>query len=155
MKIEILTNNVKETIKLGEIIGKHLFPGSVVTLEGDLGAGKTTFTKGIALSMKIEDTINSPTFTIMRNYEGDNNLNHIDAYRLEGIGYDYDLEEYIYSDDITVIEWALNIKDSIPNEALNINIFRIDDNSRKFEIVSTNSKYIELFEVLKNELFDN
>ncbi len=74
---------------------EFLFEGFVLCLDGDLGAGKTTFTKFLGKYMGIEDTINSPTFTIMKIYDGKIPLYHMDVYRLQGIGVDYELEEYI------------------------------------------------------------
>lgn len=149
MKKKIIVKNINETLNLGELLSKHLYPGACVTLEGDLGAGKTTFTKGIAKGLGITDVVNSPTFTIMKNYEGDLQLNHLDAYRLGNIGLDYDLEEYIYGDGVAVVEWAQHIKDSIPRDALNIIITRVDDDVRSFEIETTNDKFLEFLKGVK------
>lgn len=141
---KIYTNEVEETIELGEKIGSLLFPGAVITLNGDLGAGKTTFTKGIAKGLNIGRVVNSPTFTIMKIYEGDLVLYHMDVYRLSGIGYDYDLEEYIYGNGVCVIEWSENIKDSI-DEHLQIDI-TLKDGQRVFEISSEHEKYNKIME---------
>ncbi len=145
MKI-IYTTEVEETIELGERIGSILFPGAVITLNGDLGAGKTTFTKGIAKGLNITRVVNSPTFTIMKIYEGDLILYHMDVYRLNGIGFDYDLEEYIYGEGVCVIEWSENIKDSI-DEYLRIDI-TLKDGRRMFEISSNSTKYQKIMESL-------
>ena len=118
MKI-IYTKNAEETIKLGRTIGNLLFSSAIITLNGDLGAGKTTFTKGIAQALGVERVVNSPTFTIMKVYEGRLTLYHMDVYRLEGIGYDYDLEEYLYGDGVSVVEWSDNIKNSLEGFLLN------------------------------------
>ena len=138
------TNTVEETIEFGEKLGSLLFPGAVVTLNGDLGAGKTTFTKGIAKALGVTRVVSSPTFTIMKMYEGKYPLYHMDVYRLEGIGYDYDLEEYIYGDGVCVIEWSENIKDSI-DDYLRIDI-TIENGSRQFEISDESGKYKEIME---------
>ncbi len=143
---EIITKEVEETIALGEQIGEQLFPGAVITLNGDLGAGKTTFTKGIAKALGVTRVVNSPTFTIMKVYEAELPLYHMDVYRLEGIGYDYDLEEYIYGDGVCVIEWSENIKDSL-EDYLEINI-RIEDGSRVFRITDESGKYEKVMEQL-------
>src|SRR5690606_22621171 len=108
-----------------------LKPGNVLTLEGDLGAGKTTFTKGLAKGLNIKRAVTSPTFTIMKQYEGTVPLYHIDAYRLEHSEEDIGFEEYMYGDGITVIEWATFIEDYLPNERLMITIQYVDEQTRK------------------------
>ena len=116
MEKVLITTSEQETIDLAARFAKVLFSGAILTLHGDLGAGKTTFTKGIAKGLGISQEVTSPTFTIMKQYPGSPGLTHIDAYRLEGIGFDYDLEEAIYSDNISVIEWSEHIKDSIERD---------------------------------------
>lgn len=131
---EIVINNIKEMKNFAEIIGESVFPGFLLCLEGDLGAGKTTFTKFLGSKMGITDMINSPTFTILKVYEGELPLFHMDVYRLSGIGMDYDLEEFIYGDGVCVIEWYKNIKESLPNEKLVIEMEIIDENKRRLKI---------------------
>lgn len=125
------TNSEIETKRLAHKLALLLKPGDVLTLEGDLGAGKTTFTKGLGQALGIERTINSPTFTIMKQYNGEINLYHIDAYRLEDSEDDIGLEEYLPSDGITVVEWAVFIEDLLPDERLNIKIEYQSENERK------------------------
>ncbi len=143
--MKIITNNELETIEFGERLGKKIFKGAVVTLNGDLGAGKTTFTKGFARGLGITEIVNSPTYTILKIYEGKIPLYHIDAYRLSSIGYDYDLEEYIYGDGITVIEWSENIKDSIDHH-LKITIEIVDEK----RVLTLESEYQEYKKILEN-----
>lgn len=142
----IKTKTVEETIELGRKIGEKLSAGTIITLNGDLGAGKTTFTKGLALGLDIERTVSSPTFTIMKIYDGRLPLYHMDVYRLSGIGFDYDLEEYIYGDGVAVVEWSENIGDEIETH-LEINI-NIVDGLREFEVISHDDKYKEVLECL-------
>lgn len=140
----LYTNDANETINLGETIGKLLKCGDVVLLDGDLGAGKTTFTKGIGKALGVKRVINSPTFTIVKEYRGDNvKLYHLDLYRLDGVGEDFDLEEYFSNESICVCEWPFQASDLLPKEYLMINIKRIDDNKRKF-IITSNGKYDSL-----------
>ena len=96
----IRINNLDETIELGKQLGELLKPNMLITLSGDLGAGKTTFTKGIGLGLEIKKIINSPTFTILKQYQGRLNLSHFDAYRLEGQDDDLGFEEIFDSDDV-------------------------------------------------------
>ena len=135
MIYEVKINNLNEMDNFAQEIAKHLFPGFVLCLAGDLGAGKTTFTQFLGKAMGINDSINSPTFTIMKNY--DNNplsLTHIDAYRLEGVFRDMELEEYIFGNRVCVIEWYAYIQDSLPEDFLAIHIAFINESERKLSI---------------------
>ncbi len=149
MNKEIIINNLEEMQSFAEKIGKAVFPGFLLCLEGDLGAGKTTFTKFFGAKIGISDVINSPTFTILKIYEGKLPLYHMDVYRLEGIGMDYELEEYIYGNGICVIEWYKNIIESIPKEKLVIEIKIIDLNKRLLKIEGT-GKYEEIVKKISN-----
>ncbi len=146
---EIIVNNLDEMKEFAEGIGKTVFPGFLLCLEGDLGAGKTTFTKYFGKSMGVVDNINSPTFTILKIYDGDNILYHMDVYRLMGIGMDFELEEYIYGDGVCVIEWYKNIIESIPEEKLVIEIEIIDLNKRLLKIEGF-GKYEEIVNKISN-----
>ncbi|MGM9972303.1 MAG: tRNA (adenosine(37)-N6)-threonylcarbamoyltransferase complex ATPase subunit type 1 TsaE [Anaeroplasmataceae bacterium] len=131
----IYTNNYEDTIKLGYLIGQRLVGGDVVLLDGDLGAGKTTFTKGIGKALGVSKVINSPTFTIVKEYNGTNiKLYHLDLYRLDGVGDDFDLEEYFSNEAICVCEWPFQAVDVLPVDYLMITIKRIDDNKREFTL---------------------
>lgn len=131
---ELIINDIKEMQLFAEEIGSQIFPGFLLCLEGDLGAGKTTFTKFLGAKMGITDMINSPTFTILKIYEGIIPLYHMDVYRLSGIGMDYDLEEFIYGEGVCVVEWYKNISESIPPEKIVIEIEIIDENKRLLKI---------------------
>jgi len=112
-------HSLAEMREFAHLCARHMTAGFVLGLEGDLGAGKTTFTQFLGEALGIEGVINSPTFTIMKVYEeGRLPLYHIDAYRLDGIGADYDLEEYIDGEGIAVIEWYSRILKSMPEEYL-------------------------------------
>lgn len=145
MHKEIVINNITEMKQFAENIGGLVFPGFLLCLEGDLGAGKTTFTKFLGAKMGITDMINSPTFTILKVYEGKIPLYHMDVYRLMGIGMDYDLEEFIYGEGVCVIEWYQNIIGSLPPEKLVIEMEIVDENKRllKIEGVGIYEKVIE------------
>jgi len=146
---ELVIDGLKEMEIFAEKVGKEVFPGFLLCLEGDLGAGKTTFTKFLGKNIGIEDMINSPTFTIMKIYEGDLDLFHMDVYRLQGIGSDYDLEEYIYGDGVCVIEWYKNIIDSLPHEKLVIEI-EIMDASKRLLKIEGEGKYEEIVNKISN-----
>ncbi len=137
--MEIITNSVEETIYLGKSIANTLRSGDVVLLNGDLGAGKTHLVKGIAQGLGIKDTITSPTFTIENKYKGSKaKLNHFDVYRVndEDEILDIGFEESIYSDAVSVIEWSDLIKGILPEEYIDIRIYRdpILENKRRINI---------------------
>ncbi|MGP4042603.1 tRNA (adenosine(37)-N6)-threonylcarbamoyltransferase complex ATPase subunit type 1 TsaE [Gracilibacillus sp. D59] len=125
------TKTEEETRRLANELALLLSPGQVLTLEGDLGAGKTTFTKGLGAGLGVRRTINSPTFTIVKEYMGEIPLYHMDAYRLEDIQEDIGFDEYFNGDGITVVEWASFIEEFLPEERLQIQIKRIDEHTRK------------------------
>ncbi|HLR04142.1 MAG TPA: tRNA (adenosine(37)-N6)-threonylcarbamoyltransferase complex ATPase subunit type 1 TsaE [Virgibacillus sp.] len=141
---KIETRSEDETIRLAEKLASLLKPGDVITLEGDLGAGKTTFTKGIARGLGVKRVVNSPTFTIVKEYSGELPLYHMDVYRLEDSEEDIGFSDYFDGDGISVVEWAQYIKDYLPGEYLNINISYVDEHKRliKFQPKGVHFTYV-------------
>lgn len=141
-------DNLEKTEEFGENLGSLLRPSDVVCLNGDLGAGKTTLTKSIGKGMGIEDYITSPTFTIINEYYSKLNLYHFDTYRLENIddieylGFD----EYFYGDGVCIIEWADKIRNFLPEEYLELNISKLDENKRRIEIIAVGDRWLDLLE---------
>ena len=142
---KVLMNSREETISLGTRIGRKLQAGDVLVLDGDLGAGKTTFTKGLAVGLDIPDLIKSPTFTIIREYhDGRLPLYHMDAYRLENGGAeDLGLEEYFDSDGVSVVEWAQFVEDELPADFLAIHFRRTDDDNKRVLIFGPHGQHFE------------
>jgi tRNA threonylcarbamoyladenosine biosynthesis protein TsaE len=138
------TKSVEETSKIGEQLGKLLNKGNIVCLSGDLGAGKTAFSKGIAKGLGVEDYVTSPTYTIINEYEGRLPLYHFDVYRLNNVEEMYELgyEEYFFGDGVVVLEWADVVRDIIPGERLWITILNTKgDNSREIIVEPTGEVY--------------
>lgn len=131
----------QEMLLLGESIGKHAFSNMVITMHGDLGAGKTMLSKGIAKGMGVSGVVNSPTFTIMKIYQGKFVLYHMDVYRLDNANDDFDLEEYFEKDGVCIIEWAEHIQEILPKDFLDVQIIRIDDTTREVQITASSSTY--------------
>lgn len=138
-KITLESASVEETIAHAKQFAQTLTKGCVIVLDGDLGVGKTAFTKGIALGLDIEDTITSPTFTLLKEYEGRLDLKHIDAYRLEGIDSDsLGLFDLMDDNSVVVLEWGsfLDDLDFSPNYTISIR-FK-DETERSIEIKEHN-----------------
>jgi len=136
------TQSIEQTEKLGQSLGKTLGKGDFIALTGDLGAGKTAFTKGIALGLGISDDITSPTFTIINEYPGPVPLAHMDVYRLknldelENIGFDDYLDGYV-----VVMEWADKVKELLPDDVLWIDFKVLDDFRRQIRFISKSPYY--------------
>ncbi len=120
----LYAHNEKETKDIAAKLAKWLEPGDLILLEGDLGAGKTTFTKGLAIGLGIKRIIKSPTYTIIREYlDGRLPLYHMDVYRLEETGgTDLGLEEYFEGEGVSIVEWAKFIPEDLPTEYLQIKL---------------------------------
>lgn len=144
----IETNNEEETLLLAENLGKLVQPRDVILLEGDLGAGKTTFTKGLATGIGIKQVVKSPTYTIIREYtKGRLPLYHMDVYRLEEAGSDgMGLEEYFYGDGVSVVEWSKYIADELPKNYLLVQIDKTGEylQNRTFSIEAVGERYEKL-----------
>lgn len=130
MNIRKTTHSAQETLAFGTAFAEQLKQGCIIILKGDLGAGKTTFVKGIARGLNINDTINSPTFNIQKVYQGRLLLNHIDAYRLEGIKQDLGFEDYFDQSSVTIVEWPEYIMDFLPEVDYTIEFKYISENTR-------------------------
>jgi len=150
--MEFIVESVNKTMNIGKKIGSLACAGDIICLTGDLGSGKTHFTKGIAEGLGISDNITSPTFTIVNEYEGRIKLYHFDVYRvndpdeISAIGFD----EYIFGEGICVIEWSNYIRDLIPEEYISINIMKIpeeDTNFRKIIIEYKGDRYNYIKEI--------
>lgn len=147
--MKFITKNREETILLGEKLGKLLPANSILAMNGDLAAGKTTFTKGIGIGLGIKQVINSPTFNILKIYEGNKTLYHIDAYRLEENPYDLGFEEYMDDGGIMVIEWFDYMKDMINDDYLELKFRYIDDETREIEFIPHGNKYDDVLKELE------
>ena len=131
------TKTAEETIQLGEKIGKMLKPGTVIAMEGTLAAGKTTITKGIAKALGITETITSPTFTLISEYEGNMPLYHMDVYRLDSAEdfLNLGVEDMIYDGNgVAIIEWSEKIRSELPKSTITIRLETAENNGRKITI---------------------
>lgn len=149
MDYRITTNSEEETMEIAENIESEKFPNMVICLVGDLGSGKTVFTKGFAGSLGIEENITSPTFNIIKEYTGgEMNLYHMDLYRLNGDVRNLGLDEYFTKGGIVIIEWADMIEDYLPEERLEIRFKVVDEDTRVLVFKPYGEKYEELCEAI-------
>ncbi len=154
--LKIISKSGEDTIKTGERLAKYLFPGSIVCLLGDLGAGKTAFTQGLGKGLGIVEHITSPTYTIINEYySGRIPLYHFDVYRLGSSDEMFELgcDEYFYGDGVTVLEWADNVYDILPPHRLWIKItLGANPEERNIEMEAQGNIYDAILkEMEKNE----
>lgn len=140
------TDTPEQTLEFAEKLGSLLQPKDLITLEGDLGAGKTTFTKGLAKGLGITRTVSSPTFTIIKEYKGRLPLYHMDVYRVEDSFEDLGFDEYFEGDGVTVVEWAKLIEEQLPKDRLEIKLFHEGDLNRRIELEPIGKRYIDVCE---------
>ena len=140
------SHSEEDTMELAENIESEKFSNMVICLKGELGSGKTVFVKGFAKSLGIEDTITSPTFTLVKEYlNGEMPLYHMDVYRLEDVQSDnIGLSDYFNKGGVTIIEWSDIIKDSLPEERLEIKFKVIDEKTRILTLIPYGKVYEDL-----------
>ena len=135
MKIRVV--GLDETKKLASNFASEIKGGEVVLLSGDLGAGKTTFTKFVFESLGVNEVVNSPTFAILKSYDGKFKLHHFDTYRItleEAIESGFD-EIFQEKDSVIFVEWSENISQLLPEKTIKVNIKYLSENEREFEIL--------------------
>ena len=148
MEYKFVSKNEFDTIELAQNFESEKFPNMVICLNGELGSGKTMFTKGIADALGIKDTITSPTFSIIKEYDGELPLYHMDVYRLDGNTDGIGIEEYFTKGGVVVIEWAATIKSVLPKERLDIKFKIAGENKRILVLEPHGSKYEDLCEAV-------
>ena len=142
MEYKITSHSESETIELAENLESEKFPNMVICLKGDLGSGKTVFTKGFANALGITDTITSPTFNIVKEYlNGEMDLFHMDVYRIDEATVDIDFHEYFVKKGVSIIEWSDMIADELPNERLEISFRIVGENTRVLVIRPFGKRY--------------
>ena len=149
MEYKITSYCERDTATVAENLESEKFPNMVICLMGDLGSGKTIFTKAFAASIGIDEEITSPTFNIIKEYpNGELPLYHMDVYRLEDCKEDIGIEDYFDKGGVTIIEWADMIMDRLPDERLDIKIKVIDENTRIIKLIPHGKVYEDICEVI-------
>lgn len=147
--------NIEETTTLGQKLGALLKSGDCIVLTGELGTGKTAFTKGIAVGLGIDQMIKSPTYTIVREYhQGRLPLYHMDVYRIEDGGLELGLEEYFEGDGVSIVEWGQQVQDELPASYLQIKLNYTEiQNERTIQFIPKGLRATELSDaIIKNML---
>ena len=154
---DVITHSVEQTYRLGELLGHSLEPGMIVCLQGDLGSGKTCLTQGIGRGLNVEGVINSPTFVFINEYgpsgEGPY-LYHVDLYRIHDAAdtLALGLEDYIYSNGVTVIEWCDRATEIMPDQRLWISLTYLDESKRSLLFDPTGDEYVRLLDGLRDDV---
>ena len=142
-----------DTDRLASLLAARLGPGSTLALDGDLGAGKTRFSQALARALGVTETVNSPTFTIIKEYEGrDMPFYHMDVYRISQAEADeLGLEEYFFGSGVCAVEWASLIVDLLPEDRLELYIGVTGAGSRSFAVRPHGSAYASMCAAMANE----
>ena len=148
MEYRLTMRSDMETIEFAQNLESEKFPNMVICLNGELGSGKTMFAKAFANALGIQETITSPTFNIIKEYDGELPLYHMDVYRLDGNTEGVGIEEYFTKGGVVIIEWANTIKDILPEERLDIKIKVAGENSRVLIVTPHGKQYEELCEAV-------
>lgn len=149
MEYRITTRDERETIQIAQNLESEKFENMIICLYGDLGSGKTIFTKGFAQALGIEENITSPTFNIIKEYlNGEMPLYHMDVYRLDGRTDGVGIEDYFNKNGVVIIEWADMIKDILPEERLDIKFKIVDEESRTLIFYPHGQIYEEICEAV-------
>lgn len=148
MEYRLTMRSEIETIEFAQNLESEKFPNMIICLNGELGSGKTLFTKGFASALGIKENITSPTFNIIKEYDGELPLFHMDVYRLDGKTDGVGIEEYFTKGGVVIIEWANTIKDILPEERLDIKIKVAGENSRVLLVEPHGKQYEELCEAV-------
>lgn len=149
MEYKITTHGEEETIELAENLESEKFPNMVICLKGDLGSGKTVFTKGFANALGIDEVITSPTFNIVKEYYGgEAPLFHMDVYRLDESNVEINFQEYFTKKGVCIIEWADLIEDELPKNRLEIIFKTVSEDTRILILKPYGKKYEDLVEAV-------
>ncbi len=149
------THSPQETQELGEALGRLAASGDVILLEGNLGAGKTCLTQGIAIGLGIRGPVRSPTFILANEHYGRLTLYHVDLYRLDALKEveDLGLDDYIEGEGLTVVEWADKAPAYFPVERLSIHLERTGETSRRIRFTPHGQRYVDLLSAIAKRGF--
>ena len=151
IRLHIESRGAEETLRIGETLGRLLLPGDALLLTGDLGAGKTTLTQGIARGLDVADRPRSPTFVMATEYHGRLPLYHLDLYRVEDLAElgELGLDEYLIGDGVTVVEWADRAPHAFPQHGLWVDLQATGEDARTLTVSCAEPRNAALVEWLE------
>jgi tRNA threonylcarbamoyladenosine biosynthesis protein TsaE len=151
--LELISHSPEQTQRIGIRLGKFSQAGDVILLTGELGAGKTCLVQGIAWGLGVDDYASSPSFVLIKQYQGRLSLYHIDFYRIDRVEevIALGLEDYLYGDGISVVEWAEKGSAVLPEEHLLIKMEYLGENERKLRLEAEGKRYREMLSELKGK----
>ena len=149
MEYKIISKDEYDTIEIAQNFESEKFENMIICLDGELGSGKTVFVKGFAKALGITETITSPTFSLVKEYQdGELPLFHMDVYRLDDAKEDFGLDDYLNQDGVCIIEWPEMIEGQLPEESLDIKFKVIDDETRILVFTPYGQQYEDLCEAV-------
>lgn len=149
--MEYTISSLEQLKQLATLLAHLAEPNDVFLLTGDLGAGKTTFSQYFGSALGVTKTINSPTFNIIKSYQGRLPFHHMDCYRLEDGGEDLGFDDYFFDNGVTVVEWPQMIEEYLPDSYMKINLKYIDETTRLMNLQSVGERYRKLLEEFNHE----
>ena len=153
--LDFISHSEAQTRRLGARLATLLNPGDVLALTGELGTGKTRWVQGVCQGLDVADPVNSPTFTLVNEYEGRCPVYHIDLYRLNQSSevLSFGLEDYLYGAGITLIEWAERAGDFLPTDYLTVELYHLEDTKRRIVLNSHGHRFNSVLALFKETAF--
>ncbi|MFP4085354.1 MAG: tRNA (adenosine(37)-N6)-threonylcarbamoyltransferase complex ATPase subunit type 1 TsaE [Desulfobacteraceae bacterium] len=155
-RLIVRTHSGEGTVDVGRKLGALLHGGDVIALSGELGSGKTWFTKGMALGLGVSPrmVVTSPSFALMNEYEGEIPLFHMDVYRLDKVSdfLDAGLEEYLYGEGVVAMEWSDRWPQILPDRCVRVHLTVLDETSREIALSGQHKRAVAILEQMKQEL---
>lgn len=153
--LDFISHSEKQTRRLGTRLAAMLQPGDVVALIGDLGSGKTRWIQGVCRGLDVVDPVISPTFTLVNEYQGRLPVYHIDLYRLSEASESltFGLEEYLYGDGISLVEWADKALDYFPEHFLTVELYYLEDTKRRIVMRPNGERFTTMLKEFKLAAF--
>lgn len=153
--LDVISHGVEQTKRLGVRLAELLEPGDVILVAGNLGAGKTVLAQGVAAGLGIDEPVTSPTFTLIHEYQGRLPFYHVDLYRIGGDAEagDIGLEEYLYGDGVTLIEWAERASGLLPRDRLTVTLRPVAETKRALRFEPAGERYARLLAAFKRDAF--
>lgn len=153
--LDVISHSETQTRRLGARLADMLNPGDVLALIGELGTGKTRWVQGVCQGLGVTEPVISPTFTLVNEYQGRLPVFHVDLYRLTGAAeaLTFGLEDYLYDDGVTLIEWADRAASLLPEQLLTIEMYHLDETKRRIVLRPEGERFVELIKIYKAEAF--